>query len=177
MRRKFQLARNRALLFAATVLSCTGNHEPLAPTGGLWVNSFTTVLENDENAECPYYDPNCNVKPLTVQEEQAVQAQIDHMWHWDSRCTELKMDLQMRLWNGNIRAYTQTYPPLFGPADYHVSGPIMGQIHLRDPLTMWAQGNLNFYMLHEAAHAAFGAPDGTGYQDANWWANYCWMGD
>ena len=165
-----------APLFVAVALSCSGSPEPSAPTGRLWINRLTTVAEDDENAGCPYYDPYCNVKPLTVEEEQAVQFQIDHMFHWDSSCEQLKMDLQMRLWSGQIRAFSNATPPIY-PGDYHVFGPVQGQIHLRDPITMWAQGNLGWYMLHESAHSTFGVGDNYGYQDANWWANYCWMGD
>jgi hypothetical protein len=31
-------------------------------------------------------------------------------------------------------------------------------------------------MIHEGAHSTLGVSDGH-YQDANYWANYCWMGD
>jgi hypothetical protein len=160
-----------AIVLTLLLVACA---ETTSPNRILRGDVTRTEAYADENAGCPYYDPYCNVEPLSVQEEQAVQAQIDHIWHWDSRCMDLKMELQMKLWSGNIRRWENDF---WGLGDYHVAGPIQGQIHLYQPLTLWAQGNLGWTMVHEAAHSRFGAADNTGYQDASWWANYCWMGD
>lgn len=79
------------------------------------------------------------------------------------------MDVKSRLYAGQIKAFDNDFSNY---GDYHPNG---GQIHIWQP-NAGGNNQLGWTVLHEGAHSAYGVRhEETG--GAEWWANYCWLGD
>ena len=156
----------RAVLIVVTFIGC---REPISPADG------GEVGREVSEEECPLTHPDCNLRSLTPSESTEVHFISNHV-RWDSQCQSMKWDLQTRLFGGRIRVWDGTQNGIWG--DFHPPPQTLGgEIHLWQPLAGGIY-ELPWTVLHEDAHSALGI--GGGYSNENtadFWANYCWLGD
>ena len=145
-----------------------------APTPMNAPRTASTELDDEEGETCPYSwhtEEECNnIRAMTTQETADVQFMINHILTYDSECQALKESLQSKLNAGEIKAYTAVVQRADG--EYHTRD---GAIHLFEPRGRGAS-ELGWTVLHEGAHA-IGVNAETGAGSAEWYSNYCWLGD